>query len=115
MLAADGFLVAVDFSADVGVELFEADGLTVVAAYLVDDVHQLLLRISILQLVIQVPQVLEVQFSFALVVQQVEGVSPSLFVKRVALSHLSITILVVSSLTNPSKSRALPPALSLIS
>lgn len=104
-----------EFSFNVGVEFFPADCFRVVSSYCMDDLQKLKLSVAVFQLVIDELQVLELQLSLAFVVNQVEGCVSTFFIEWIALNKSLITILLVSSLTNPSKSRAWPSFASWIS
>ncbi len=98
-----------DFSLDVGVELLPADGFGIEATHCVDYFPELVFIVSVFELLVNILEVCDVQFPFALNVQQGEVGLPSLLREWVSLHHTSLTILVVNSLRKPSKSKALPP------
>ena len=72
-------LPLLDFAVDELVEAVCGDGLCAVAPHGVDDVLELLVGVAVLELVVDVPHVVEVEFALALGVQQGEVVSASLF------------------------------------
>lgn len=98
-----------NFSLDVGIELFPGDGLGIVAANCVNDLPELVFIVAVFQLFVDVFKVSDVELAFSLNVQQGEVGLSSLLAEWAALNQIKFTILVVSSLRNPSKSRALPP------
>jgi hypothetical protein len=75
----------------------------------------LFIGVSVFQLVVDVDEVAEFEFSLSLDVQQSEVSLPAFFVEGAALSKIRSTILAVSSLRKPSKSRADPLVASWIS
>ena len=105
----------VDLLFDESVELVCAYGASSVSPNRVDQLFQLLVRVTVPQLVTDVSHVLHVQLALALDVQQGKGGSPAFLTERVSLSYRMSTILAVSSRRKPSKSRASEPTPSQIS
>lgn len=98
----------VDLSLDEFVELLPCDCLSSVAAHRVNYLDQLLFSVSVFQLIVDVAEIVQVEFALGLDVQKGEVSSTAFFVEGVSLSHLRITTLWVSSLRNCSKSRGAP-------
>ncbi len=70
--------------------------------------HQLILIVTVLQLIVNVTQVVQVQLALSLHVQQSEVSLTTLLREGVSLNKLRITTLAVNYLRNCSKSRAAP-------
>lgn len=90
------------------IKLFPCDGLSSVASDGVDYLNKLVIIVAILKLFINVSEIVEIQFSFTLDVQEGEVGSSSFLVEGAALNQIKTTILTVSSFRNCSKSRAAP-------
>lgn len=99
---------AVDLPLDELVELVPTDRLSSITTHRVDDFHQLVVGVAVLQLLADVPQVVEVQLSLGLHIQQSEVRSSAFLTEGVALHSQDCTTLAVSSLRNCSKSRGAP-------
>ena len=97
------------------VESVVADSLSSVSSNCMNDLNQLVVIVSVFQLVADVSQVVEVELSLSLNVQKGEVGPSSFFSKGTALNKSKVTSLAVTSLRKLSKSRAAPPVPSLIS
>ena len=74
-----------NFSVNESIELVSADGFGSVSSDGVDDVLELFIRISILELLIDISHIIEVKFALALGVQKSEVVSSSFLRERRSL------------------------------
>lgn len=99
---------AVDLPLDELVELVPTDSLSTISAHRVDYLHQLVVIVAVLQLLADVSQVVKVQLSLGLHVQQSKVGSPALLAEGTALNSHDCTTLAVSSLRNCSKSSGAP-------
>lgn len=105
---SDGQSSAVDFPLNELIELVPADGLISVPTHRVDKLNELFLTVAVFELVVDVKQVVQVQLSLSLDVQECEVGTSTIFVEGVSLSVKESTMRLVSSLRNCSKSRAAP-------
>ena len=80
-----------------------------------DDLPDLLIIISIAELFVEVFHVIEGQLVLGGHIKKSEVLVSSFFVEGISLSKKTLTILLVSSLQKPSKSRGAPPVESLMS
>ena len=108
-------LSMINLSFDVAVKFFPWNSFGVVATNWMNDVQKLKFGIAILKFIINVFEIFELKFSFAFIVYQIEVRSSSFFSPWISLNKRFLTILLVSSLTNCSKSRACPSFNSWIS
>ena len=81
----DSSLSLGDLSLDALVEFLEADGFVVVATNIMNDVQQLCLGKAIVQLVIDFFNILEVDFSLSLVINEIKSSSTALFREGISL------------------------------
>ena len=105
----------VEFLLNELVVFLEGDAVSSVATYGVDDLPDLFIIISVAELFVEVFHVVEGQLVLGGHVEESEVLVPALLVEGVALSKKTATILLVSSLQKPSKSRGAPPVESLMS
>ena len=105
----------VDFSLDELVEFLPADVLGSISTDWVDYLDELIIIVSVLQLLVNISEVVQVQISLCLDVQKGEVSSSSFLTEWVSLNKRTTTILRVSSLRNCSKSKAAPWVESLTS
>jgi len=104
-----------DLSVNELVELFPGDGLSTIAAHRVDNLEELLVGVAVFELVRNVSEVFDVEFSLGLDVKEGEVGSSAFFGEGSSLHKRSLTTLEEISLRNSSKLRADPPALWLMS
>ena len=105
----------VDFLLNEAVVLIESDNISTVSTDGVDDVHDLLVIITVAELLVQVLHVIKSKLILSSDIKESEVLMSSFFIERRSLNKLDLTSLLVSSLTNPSKSRGWPPVESLMS
>ena len=99
---------SIDFSLDELVEFFPTYSLSSIAADRANYLNKLFIRVPVLQLLIDIPQIVKIQLSFSLDVQQSKVCSSCLLIERASLNSQQNTILAVSYLRNCSKSKAAP-------
>ena len=99
---------SIDFSLDEFVEFLPGNSLSTVSSNWMNDLHKLLLGVAVFELLADVSQIVKVQFTFSLDVQQWEVSFSSLFAEGASLNTNKFTILAVSYLRNCSKSRGAP-------
>ncbi len=106
---------SVNFSLNELVEFLPADSFSSISTDGVNYLDELIIIVSILQLLVNISEVVQIQISFSLHVQKSKVGSSSLLIEWVSLSKRITTILRVSSLRNCSKSKAAPWVESLTS
>lgn len=99
---------SVDFLLDELVESVPWDSLSSIASHGVDDLNKLIISVPVFQLLTDVSQVVQIELSFSLHVQQGEVRSAAFLAERISLSWNISTILLVSYLKNCSKSSGAP-------
>ena len=77
----------IDFFLDELVKPVPSDGFSSVTSNTVDDFHQLVISVSVFQLLVDVPQVIEVEFSFGVNIKKMEVSASSLFSEGATLSR----------------------------
>ena len=112
---SDEELLLGEFAVDELVELFPSDSFGAIATNSVDDFHQLVVIETVLELVVDVPEVVEVELALALHIQEGKVAASAVFGEGAALPKNPLTTRTVISFRNSSKLRALPPELSLTS
>ncbi len=75
-----------NFALDVGIELLPCDGFGIEPSNCVDDLPELVLVVAVFQLLVNILQIVNVQFTFCLNVQQGEVCLSSLIIEGASLN-----------------------------